>query len=59
MVAPLCRTPPAPKKEFATPFKKIYDIFNVDTRNQDLSALARHSGMPLAGIHSAVFLDSG
>jgi len=32
---------------------------NADTRNQDPSVLSRHSGMPLAGIHSGVFLDSG
>jgi hypothetical protein len=30
-----------------------------DIRNQNGCVLSRHSGMPLAGIHSAVFLDSG
>jgi hypothetical protein len=32
---------------------------NADNRNQGPGALSRHSGMPLAGIQSAVFLDSG
>jgi len=35
------------------------NLSNADTRNQALSALSRHSGMSLAGIQSAVFLDSG
>jgi hypothetical protein len=30
-----------------------------DNHNRDPSVLSRHSGMPLAGIHSGVFLDSG
>jgi hypothetical protein len=32
---------------------------DADTRNQTLITLSRHSGMPLAGIQSGVFLDSG
>jgi len=32
---------------------------NTDARKQGPSVLSRHSGMPLAGIHPAVFLDSG
>jgi hypothetical protein len=32
---------------------------NPDGRKQNLSVLFRHSGMPLAGIHAGVFLDSG
>jgi hypothetical protein len=34
-------------------------LTNEDNRNQALSALSRHSGMPLAGSESSVFLDSG
>jgi hypothetical protein len=37
----------------------FYILFNADNRNQALGALSRHSGMPLAGIQSGVFLDSG
>jgi hypothetical protein len=32
---------------------------NADGRNQNLGVLFRHSGMPLAGIQSGAFLDSG
>jgi len=32
---------------------------NADDRDQNARALSRHSGMPLAGIQSAAFLDSG
>jgi len=32
---------------------------NADNRNQNAYVLLRHSGMPLAGIQSGVFLDSG
>jgi hypothetical protein len=32
---------------------------NADNRNQALSELSRHSGIPLAGIQSGAFLDSG
>jgi hypothetical protein len=35
------------------------DSSNADNRNEALSAMSRHSGMPLAGIQSGVFLDSG
>jgi len=35
------------------------DFFNADARNQNACVLSRHSGMPLAGIHSGAFLDSG
>jgi len=34
-------------------------VSNAETRNQDPTVLSRHSGMPLAGIHSGAFLDSG
>jgi hypothetical protein len=33
-------------------------LTKADNRNQNGCVLSRHSGMPLAGIQSAVFLDS-
>jgi hypothetical protein len=30
-----------------------------DARDQNVCVLSRHSGMPLAGIHSGALLDSG
>jgi len=32
---------------------------SADNRKQNGCVLSRHSGMPLAGIHSGAFLDSG
>jgi len=34
-------------------------VSKADKRNQNARVLSRHSGMPLAGIHAAVCLDSG
>jgi hypothetical protein len=32
---------------------------SADNRKQNGCVLSRHSGMPLAGIHSGAFVDSG
>jgi hypothetical protein len=35
------------------------DETSADNRNQNVHVLCRHSGMPLAGIQSAAFVDYG
>jgi hypothetical protein len=48
--------------EMVVPFGMIFKGvkgFGGNTRNQNARVVSRHSGMPLAGIHSGAFLDSG
>jgi hypothetical protein len=45
-------------RDFAAFLKGIPCNFSI-TSGQDPSVLSRHSAMPLAGIQSGVFLDSG
>ena len=50
---------PVLKKEIPVSDNSHPKDSNADSRNQDLSVLSRHSGMPLAGIQSSASLDSG